>query len=247
MKKISFKISMVIGIILCIFSLIVSLLTNFNTGNLLSLSFGMVFIFIGHFWDKFEKNKIMTLLKIGTCLYMGFFIFMSGFIFINSKANETNFTDDALIVLGCALHGEKPSPTLYRRLEKAVIYAENNKKALIVVSGGQGPQESITEAEAMKRYLVKNGIDENRIILEDKSTSTYENFKFSKAILDKSFDRNYTVCYITSDFHSYRANSLAKINGLETLSFNCSTDIYSFIPLYLRECLAIIKLWIFKQ
>ncbi len=247
MKKFLFKLCAFLGIVLCIYTFIICILTNFNIGNLLSLSMGAILIFIGFFWLKIKKNKLVFIFKAAVLLYLCFFAFMSVFIFINSKINETDFSEDAVIVLGCALHGTTPSPTLYRRLEKTIVYAQKNKKAVIIVSGGQGPQEDTTEAEAMFKYLSENGVDKNRIIIENKSSSTYENFKFSKPILDKIFDNSYTLCYITNDFHSYRANRLAKINGINAVSFNCKTDVFSFVPLYLRECLAVIKLWIFKQ
>lgn len=237
----------ILGFIVAIYTVILSLLTNLNVGNLLSLSLGFVLIFIGFIWHKISKNKLTFLIKAGVIAYIVFFGIMTSFIFISSKVNQTNFDEDALIVLGCAVHGETPSPTLYRRLENAVIYANKNPNALIVVSGGQGPQEKISEAEAMSRYLKEKGISADRIILEDKSTSTNENFKYTKEILSKKFDKNYSLCYITNDFHSYRANSLAKLNGFNPTSFNCKTDIFSFIPLYLRESLAVIKLWVFKQ
>lgn len=237
----------ILGIVITCYTLIICLLTNLNIGTLLSLSLGIIFIFISFFMKKLPTGKIKALIKACIILYLAFFSIMSSFIFISSKINATSFEEDVLIVLGCAVHGETPSPTLYRRLENAVIYANKNPNALIVVSGGQGPQEKISEAEAMARYLKENGISSNRIILEDKSTSTYENFKFTKKILDKKIDKSYSLCYITNDFHSYRANSLAKLNGFNPTSFNCKTDIFSFVPLYLRECLAVIKLWVFKQ
>lgn len=246
MKKTTLYLCRFLGVLLCLYTLVICLLTNFNIGNILSLSFGIVIAFIGFFSQRMPKKPFFLLVKAGICVYLGFFIFMSFFIFINSKVNTTDFTEDAVIVLGCAVHGETPSPTLYNRLENALIYAEKNPDALIIVSGGQGPQEKISEAEAMSRYLKENGIDESRIVLEDKSTSTSENFKFSKPILDKTFPNGYTFSYITNDFHSYRAYSLAKLNGLNPTAFNCKTDIFSFVPLYLRECLAVIKLWVFK-
>ena len=69
--------------------------------------------------------------------------------------------------------------TLARRLDAALAYLEENPKAYVVVSGGQGAGEDISEAEAMRRYLAARGIEESRILMEDKSMSTLENFLFS--------------------------------------------------------------------
>lgn len=78
------------------------------------------------------------------------------------------------------LRGERVSLTLKLRLDAALEYLEHSPNTAVIVSGGKGDGENISEAEAMKRYLVSHGVDEGRIITEDKSTSTWENFKFSK-------------------------------------------------------------------
>ena len=99
----------------------------------------------------------------------------------------------------------------------------------------------------MKKYLVNKGIDSNKIVEENKSTSTNENYQFSKAILDNTFDSEYTIVYITNSFHSYRAGELAKVNGLNPRAYNAKTKIDSVIPNYAREVLAVIQLWVFGR
>ncbi len=86
----------------------------------------------------------------------------------------------------------------------------------MVVSGGKGSGEKITEAKAMKDYLIKNGIDKNRIIEEDKSTNTYENFKYSKLKIEERSQRKLSdlkVKIVTTDFHVLRSKILAYRNG----------------------------------
>lgn len=235
------------GILVVLYTLIISMLTNFNAGNIMVLLTGLCFIAFGTIWTRLPKNRIVKLFKI--LVYTGFaFLFcMMAFIYIASETNECDFNEDAVIVLGNALHGEEPSPTLKRRLNRCIEYNKENPNAIIIVSGGQGPQEDTTEANAMKKYLVENGVPENIIIKEDKATSTNENFKYSKEILDSVFDKDYKVVYITNDFHSYRSSKLAEINGIKATSFTTKTDNQSILPAYMREVLAVIQLWVFKQ
>ena len=95
-------------------------------------------------------------------------------------------------------------------------------------------------------FLASNFI--KKIIKEENATSTYENFVYSKQILDKKFGENYSAAYVTNDYHIYRAGALAKIAGFGNLTHSHSTTVwYTVIPSCMRECMAVIKLWIFKQ
>lgn len=247
MKNLLNKFIIILGSAIILYILALSFITNFNIGNIMVFVFGLFLVALPTVWKKLPDNKLIKIMKF--LIYCGFiFIFsMIILIFILSNTNKTDFNEDAVIVLGCAIHGKTVSPTLKNRLDKCIEYANKNKDAVIVVTGGQGPQEDITEAQAMKEYLVLNGIDENKILMEDKSTSTNENFKFSKKILDSYFNRPYTSAFITNDFHSYRASRLAQLAGIEVKSFNAKTDLSSILPSYMREVLAVIQLWVFKK
>ncbi|MDR0660066.1 MAG: YdcF family protein [Prevotellaceae bacterium] len=124
---------------------------------------------------------------------------------------------------------------------------KQNPDATIIVSGGQRIDETISETLAMERYLIANGIDKAKIYREEASTDTYENFEFSKRIIDslpKGFTRQPAVVYITNDFHSYRAGKIAKRQDIEASSYSSSFPYYMHPPTYLREVLAIFKFWI---
>ena len=95
---------------------------------------------------------------------------------------------------------------------------KNNKKTIAIASGGQGAGEDISEAESIKRGLLKQGIDESRILLEDKSTDTVENIKYSKKLIPKHLD---TGLVVTNDFHLYRAKSIARDQGLKFRRSSC--------------------------
>ncbi len=122
---------------------------------------------------------------------------------------------DYVIVLGAQVRGKRPSRALRRRLERAAEYARENPDTVLILSGGQGPDEGISEAECMRRYLTEQGIEEKRLLLEDKSTTTRENLRFSAKLLDKEEDR---VGIVTNNFHICRALMVARRQGYRHIS-----------------------------
>lgn len=98
----------------------------------------------------------------------------------------------------------------------------------------------------MERYLVDKGIPKQFIIKEEKATSTYENFQYSKELLDEYYKkRPYQIAFVTNDFHIYRASLLAKAAGLNATHKHAPTAWYSLPMSYLREVLAVLKHWVF--
>lgn len=148
-----------------------------------------------------------------------------------------------VIVLGAKIRGEELSLSLYNRVTKALEYLNDNPKSNVIVSGGQGQGESITEAEAMERYFVENGIEKDRIIKEEKSTSTFENIKFSKELLDGETE----VVIVSNDFHLYRATIIAKRFGLVPHTLAAETPTIVKAQLWLREYVAVAKTLLFDR
>lgn len=147
-----------------------------------------------------------------------------------------------VVILGAAVWGRTISPALDERLKAGVEYLEKYPEAVAVVSGGQGRGEDITEAEAMKKYLVARGIDEKRIIAEDSSTSTMENFKFSGRILEEfTGGKVREISVITSNFHIFRAKMLAERNGFTPYLISCETPASVLVFNYIREYFALVK------
>lgn len=169
------------------------------------------------------------------------------FIAVFGQIDTATYKEDAVIVLGAGLNGDKITLPLYYRLEKSIEYFNANPNAMIVVSGGQGRNETITEALAMERYLLSIGIPKNKIIKEDNSTSTYENFLLSKKLLDTHFKNEYKSVFITNDFHLFRANELSKIVGINSNYLHAKIQWYIAPVNYIREVLALIKLIILRQ
>lgn len=112
---------------------------------------------------------------------------------------------DVIIVLGAGLRGERPSRILRMRLNAAIQAAKQSRKVPILVTGGKGRNEFISEAEAMQRYLLQQGIEPGRIIKEEKACNTYENLKFSHALLQKDKKVEGKILIVTSDFHWFFA------------------------------------------
>nr|WP_300150169.1 YdcF family protein [Propionicimonas sp.] len=169
---------------------------------------------------------------------------MAAFLAGYGTRDNARFDEDAVIVLGAAVHGSELSKTLIRRLDVAVAYHERNPGALIVVSGGQGPQEDLPEAVAMQQYLVSTGIPAESVITEDRATSTEENFAFSRALLDRRLPSGYPVAFVTDEFHVYRAGRIAAAAGLDATHVSSRTPWYFWPSNYLRETLAVVTSWL---
>lgn len=157
------------------------------------------------------------------------------------KANGKN---KYAIILGAKVSGETPSLSLQYRIDSALEYAKRYPYVKLILSGGQGPGEDITEAESMRRFLLKNGIEEKRLLLESESTSTYENIRFSVKLIPDSVDR---VTIITSNYHLARAKKVAGKLGFQTDVVVARTPKVVERRLKNREKIALLKVMIFRK
>jgi uncharacterized SAM-binding protein YcdF (DUF218 family) len=189
-------------------------------------------------------KNLRKLLIILSLLFIGIVIFLwvlTGKWMAEGQKPVANGTNEYAIILGAKVNGEIPSLSLQYRLEAALDYASEYPHILLILSGGQGHGERISEAEAMRRYLVKNGIQEERLLLESASTSTYENLLNSKELMPSSIQE---ATIITSDYHIARARKIAHNLNLETDSIAAKTPKIVEFKLTLRERLALIKTYI---
>jgi uncharacterized SAM-binding protein YcdF (DUF218 family) len=182
--------------------------------------------------------KLIVLIGFILCIIIGAVIGSFGYF---SKPKKS----DCIIVLGCQVKGTYPSPFLAARLDEGIKLLKQGFSSYIIVSGGKGAGEEISEAEAMKNYLTSKGIDENRIIMEDKSLSTMENLKFSKAVMDsKGFK---SVIIVSNKYHLKRASVMAVKNGITNANFSgVLVSKYPFREVmgFLREIPALMRLYI---
>ena len=147
-------------------------------------------------------------------------------------------TNDYAIVLGAKVKQDSLSLSLRYRLDAALAYANENPHVTLILSGGQGADEPMSEAEAMRRFLTDNGIEESRLILEDASTSTYENLLFSKKLLPSGVD---SITIISSDFHLARAQWIAGSLDLKSDVVAAQTPKVVEAKSVFRERIALVK------
>lgn len=190
---------------------------------------------------------LWRVVAIFTCIGLAYFLFVEGLVIASAmqgkqlqKAEKNN-----LIVLGAAVHGDVPSLSLRHRLEGALRYMEAYPESRAVVSGGQGKGENISEAQCMHDWLLAHGIAEERIIMEDASTSTMENLRFSWEKLEALGVSPDDVAILSSGYHLYRAKTMAHTLGLETAGVSGSPGypIYT-IGMFIREAFGVTHLWL---
>lgn len=180
------------------------------------------------------RKAVMFLCGLG----MAFFLFVEGLILSQFRAIPEPGAD-VCIVLGAQIRESGPSDVLQRRLDKAIDYLQQNPDTRVIVSGGKGGNEHISEAQGMQDYLVARGIQPERIHMEDMSTDTWENLSFSAELLDKDSD---SVVIVTNNFHVFRAVYIAKKQGYgKVQGLAASTQRGNLVNNMLREFFGVIK------
>ncbi|ECQ6724043.1 YdcF family protein [Listeria monocytogenes] len=185
------------------------------------------------------KRISLILIAIGF-IYL---LIVATFMFSGTRAKPSENADTVLI-LGAKVNGDpaEPAEVLKERLDAAVTYLNENPTMQVVVSGGQGEDESASEASVMEEYLVNKGITRSRIKIEDKSRRTEENIKYSK----EKFNLGKTVI-VTSDYHMYRALMLAKRQELDASGLPAKSQSVIKIKNMMRETLSITYAWVFDR
>ncbi|WP_233147009.1 YdcF family protein [Paenibacillus selenitireducens] len=178
------------------------------------------------------------------CLGLGLvsFLIIESFVISGFSVNDSDVSDvDYVVVLGAGLKGSEVSTTLRQRLDASAEYASMHKEIPIIVSGGQGPGEHLPEAVAMKDYLVSKGFAVDRILLESKSTSTQENLLFTRKILRNKGIQHPKILIVTSDYHMFRAELIARKLGYETYGISSPSPAHLKPINMIREYFAMVK------
>ena len=224
-----YKAFMIIGIILVLYYLVLKLMFGFIAFSSMFCMLGIVLIIYSfielkfqiNIWGKIPKiirNIVTILFTIGLVL----FISVEGLIIYNGHHVDKE-KPDYLMVLGAGLRGTKLSTSLLYRLETALDVHELYPDVKIIV-------------------------DSSQIIMEDKSTDTYENFLYTKKILDEESEvKDPTVTVISNNFHMFRAKFLAKEVGINTLGYPAPSHKVSAVVFYVREFFGVIKAFVFKR
>ncbi len=240
---------LILGTLIFLNGTLLYMISNFNLGVILTIFLGSFLILCGIFEAKIRKitqKGIGKYIKFLVIALLCAEIILVGFIAIYGQNDNVDYTEDAVIVLGAGVRGDRLTVPLKLRLDSAIKYHAKNPDALIVVTGGKGFQETVTEASVMEKYLLSHGVPQEKIIKEEMATSTNENMRYSKELLDARFDGKYSVVVVTNNFHIYRGTSIAKLEGFsDVYHLHASLQWYNYLPCYLRESLAILKMWVF--
>ena len=248
------------GIFLIINGFILLKKEGFSKANLLSPIMGIVillfFVFMWiragfvttdyNHWINIPVVFIIYTYIIFGFAFVGFMMYFCVYLWLPKKQHY-----DFIIIHGAGLlDGERVTPLLKRRIDKAVQAFQQSKNPHIrlIASGGQGSDEKISEAQAMYNYLVEHtDVPKEAIILEEKSTTTYENLLFSKEIGEQLIE-NPRFLFVTNDYHVFRTSTYARQIGMQGDGLGCSTASYyipsAFIREYVAMCVKMKKLFI---
>ncbi len=218
----------------------------------------------GHFHPK--KLPLWLPVSAATFSAAAFIIFcvVEVLVFMGAAAADAPGLD-YVIVLGARVHPDGISNSLKQRLDKAVEYSQENPGTVFILSGGQGDDEPVAEAQAMYDYMVYNGVSEARLVMETMSASTVENLAYSKVLIDRLEqekraaasggntplisgpfleveEKPLQIGVLTSNYHVFRARRIGEKWGLKGIrGISARSDILLFPHLCVRECAAILK------
>ena len=209
------------------------------------LCFFLIALILAH---HFLPAVLWRILLGLTCVGVVFFCIVEISIIRNART-DPDPERPYLIVLGAAVYGDRPSLTLVRRLEGARDYLLEYPKSTVIVSGGMGKGETVPEGDAMRDWLIQNGIPEERILTETAATSTRENLAYSFALIrSRGDDPDGNVAIVSSAYHLFRAKTMARMQGVNAVGVAAPWG-YPMVMLnyFIREAFGVAKLWIFGE
>lgn len=249
-KKISI-IFIIVGVLGLIYAVIassrnVSFSAFFAIAGLILIAIGLLILFAKETFWKGKIRIVVKVIKLFLVIFLISFILIEVLLLNASKESYEKISKDSkfdyIIILGAGVNGTTPSPIMESRLEVALKAIDEHQEAKVILSGGQGSGELITEAEAMRGYLLSHGVDDKRIVKEEHSTTTFENFINSQEIINKiSSGKNLKGILVTNDFHLFRAEFLAKRVGLEVTGDSAPSLLWLRPQYYVREYFGVVK------
>lgn len=223
---------------------------SFSPAHLLSLALGivvgigeiaaMVYVLALSEFISFDRTDTWIIFVFLTVFYFSFLVlsFVVYSVFIQIMPHRMQF--DYIVIHGCGLAGgERMTKLLSDRVDKAIeIYRKCRVKPVIIPSGGQGGDEKLSEAQAMKDYLLAHGVPDEQILLEDRSATTRENLLNSKALIDARGGKKRTAL-VSSNYHIYRCLRLAREVGLRCTGIGARVALYYWPSALIREFIAV--------
>ncbi|WP_265459086.1 YdcF family protein [Enterococcus sp. HY326] len=226
---------------------------SFSLANLLTLLLGIgltIYLLIELFVLSHLPDWLAILFFIVPLMLGYFFVVFYNYLTISVlyQFNRPKYNQDYIIVLGAGLiDGKTVTPLLAKRIDKAIQFYKAQKRAtmktpMILMSGGKGSDESVSEAEAMRAYALEQGIAAEDILMETNSRTTLENMKFSKEIMDAGSDQPYNAIFTSNNFHIFRAGLFARQAKIKADGIGAKTAGYYLPNAFLREFVAIVAL-----
>ena len=187
---------------------------------------------------KFGKPWVIvrTVITVLLCIGMTVILITEGII-IHASFGDPDEHCDYIVVLGCMVWPNGPSPTLQNRIDAAYNYLEAHPGVIAVLSGGKGKDEPMSEAQCMYEGLLKKGIDPDRLWIEDQATSTWTNLQYSLALIEsRTGSRPETIGILSSEYHLFRASLFADACGVEFVGVPAKTTKLSLrVNYFMRE------------
>lgn len=219
-----------------------------NIGIVVGLGLGALFLIyallfdkvnglISKIWRRLPGRILLIAAAVITlvCVSIGTYTLAN----VMRYSRQTDKRTEYIIVLGCQVNGTSPGRYLRARINKAYEYLAANPESKAILSGGQGRGEDISEGQCMYNELTYRGIDPSRLIIEDKSASTIENFENTVKSLGADGITLDEIIIVTNDFHEYRASKFAERNGITAYPYPAKTPWNGYLPFAVREVFAI--------
>ncbi len=248
-------------IVLAIYSIITNIILikkeGFRPRNLLGIILG-IFALLGLLGSQ-TLYYVTTKLLLGTdqqfikftldiCLnatlsYLYTLIIATLYCNVRAASHIPKYDKDFIIILGSKIKEDGTlTPLLRGRVDKAIEFAKKQydstkKKIIYIPSGGKGLDEKTSEAESIKKYLLEEGINPEQIIVEDQSTSTIENMKFSKKKIDEINEQG-NIAFATTNYHVFRSGVIANSQGIDCEGIGSKTKWYFYTNALIREFIA---------
>lgn len=211
---------------------------GFRFTNLLSLLFGVGLVLYMTIWPMISdltEQTVYNYIYSYISLIIIYVIMLINLYTMTLVLNLIHFSKpnvDYLVVLGAGLDGEKVTPLLASRVDKAVSLYRDNPNIKLIMTGGQGDDELVSEARAMAEYAMSLGVPKKAIILEDKAVNTEENILFSYALMS---GKEAKFAVVTNAYHVFRALLIAKEKNMKCIGYGSRTKWYFTLNAFIRE------------
>jgi uncharacterized SAM-binding protein YcdF (DUF218 family) len=241
--KVLIQIPSVIGIVWFALPVFTGLILN--VGNITGISVFVLLFLSAEYYETILSWPF--LIRIGL-IVLGSFLLVSGAVISTRMIHADTIKPtehDTVVILGCSVFGKTPSLMLRQRMDAGLKYLKEHPDAAAVLSGGKGPGEDISEAEAMEIYLQDHGIASERLYREDQSTTTQENLVNSRKIIEEN-GLSMSIAVATNEFHEYRAQMIARKQGMEFHALPAASPWWTLPTYFVREMYAVVREWIFR-